>query len=243
MFSLHRQSMVGGVLGLVSLLAVSPSTTGYPTQDQDRLIERQSTPHEPVRINLIKTEKKRAVETDKRFRGDDEWFKGLTLNVTNVSGKVITYVDISFTFARPEEGETAQQPAFVNSLTYGNNPFLDRETLQASPLPPPPPPLLPGESLDLRLSDESYNRIRRILTKLKYPSSIKRITIVVRDIGFDDGTVWTFGHRYRPNPDDPEHPIELDEPRGDTHNDPITFRRSKFDPEGRMFLLLHTVSV
>lgn len=242
MFSLYRQLMVGGVLGLVSLLAVLPSIVGYPAQDQDRFIERELIPDEPVRINVVKA-KKGVVQPGRKFRGDDEWFKGLSVNVTNVSGKVITYVDISFTFARPEEGETAKQPAFVESLTYGISPFLDRETLQASPPPPPPPPLLPGESIDLSLSDESYSNIRRILTKLKYPSSIKRITMVIDNIGFDDGTVWTVGHRYRFNPDDPEHPIELDEPQGSARNDPVTFLKLNFNAGTGIFLPFRKVAL
>jgi hypothetical protein len=241
MFSLSRQLMVGGVLGLVSLLAVLPSTAGYPAQDQERLIERWSNPDEPVRINVVKA-KKGVIETGKKFRGDDEWFKGLTVNVTNVSGKIITYVSIDFTFSRPEEGETAQQPPFIDSLTYGNSPFLDRETLQAFPPPPPPPPLLPGESIDLTLSEESYSSIRRSLTKLKYPASIKRIMMVIRDIGFDDGTVWTMGHRYRPNPDDPEHPIELDEPLGSVRNRPTNFSGLNFNSDIGISLLFNKVA-
>ena len=57
MFSLSRQLIVGGGLGLVSLLVILPSTIGYSSQDQDRIIEIRSTPNEPVRINVVKTKR------------------------------------------------------------------------------------------------------------------------------------------------------------------------------------------
>src|SRR2546429_2639055 len=94
------------VLGMLPIL-------GSPIQNQERIIERRSTslsPNEPVKITTVKT-KKGKVEIGKKFLDADDWFKELTIQVENTSGKKIIYIRIEISFERPEE--TAYEPPLV----------------------------------------------------------------------------------------------------------------------------------
>ncbi len=195
------------ILGALSFMLFS--TIGVAAQEQDRLIEKQSNLNEPVKITVVKT-KRGQIVPGKKFSDDNDWFKGLTVSVTNNSGKTVNYIGIRLTFPRPEDDGTANEPPFVDSLEYGISPFVDKGSLPPSLTPPRAINL--GETIALTLSDHWFDRYKRALTKIKYPTSIKRIEILVEEVGFSDDTVWTLGVRYRRDPSNPGEWIKIEEP-------------------------------
>lgn len=205
---------------LATLICLPLSTTGIATQERDRLIERLLTPNEPVKITAVKT-RHGAIELGKKFRGDEDWFKGLTVRVTNNSSQIITYISVRLTFPRPKDEETAQEPALVDTIEYGFSPFADKQSLPSSLAPPRP--VSPGETITLSLSDYWYDRYKRILPKIKYPASIERIEILIENVGFNDGTVWTLGTRYRRDPNNPDNWIPLGESQGKARASPAKY--------------------
>jgi hypothetical protein len=182
---------------IVTLLGVA-SIIGITQQGQERLIEKRSTsplPNEPVKLVAVKT-KRGKVETGKKFLDDDDaWFKGLAIQVENTSEKNIAYINISISFERPDEA--ASEPPLVHSLIYGSRLLPTGNSAQ-------PKPLAKGETVELILSDATYGKLKPVLTKLKYPSSIKHIQVYVSEVIFDDNTSWSAGRTFRRDPDDPE---------------------------------------
>jgi len=53
------------------------------------------------------------------------------------------------------------------------------------------------------LNDKSYEPIKIHLKKLNYPESISHIELSIQEVGFEDGTVWSGGEFWRPDPNRP----------------------------------------
>jgi hypothetical protein len=157
------------------------------TQNQERIIKKLSNVNEPVKIRLVKT-KKGTAAIGKKFSDDDDWVKGLTLNLLNSSPKPITHVKVEVTFSRPENDVTSNEPPLGIFLTYSSE--------EAKPLEA-------GESVELNLSDAEYQRIKRTLNLLNYPASIKEIQLYITKVVFADGTLWYTGKMFRYDPQNP----------------------------------------
>jgi hypothetical protein len=189
-------------LGVATLLGVLFSNVITATQNQERVIERRSmspTSDEPVNIIAVKV-KKGTVEIGRGFPDGDDWFKGLAIKVENLSNKNITFVDVEFSFERPENSERANDPPLVHSLKYGSRLPLDADSAR----PKRVELIRPGESVNLVLSDLTFSALKRALSKLKYPASIRRLQIHVREVIFDDDTSWSAGRYFRRNPENPD---------------------------------------
>jgi hypothetical protein len=210
-----RRTIAVTCLGIIVILVIFLPTLGITTQSQERIIEKRSTsatPDEPVKITIVKT-KKGVVGLGEKFQDDDEWFKGLIIKVENSSGKNITYINIEISFERPQDNDTIHEPPLVHSLTYGS-----RISLTGNPAQFEVNRLVPGETVDLVLSDIKYDRLKTILNKLKYPPSIKHLQMYIGEVIFDDNTSWSAGHMFRRDPNDPEKWIPLEQPQGSARN-------------------------
>ena len=174
-----------------------------------RMIIKESDLKPPVKISLIKT-RKGAIETEKEFLDDDDdWFKGLTLRVVNNSKKPITYIGISLIFQRTQDQEQGLPAGWT--LDYGLNPFRFKSE-EAIPTPQVSP-VLPGDSMEINLSDAEYNEIKRFLKDAGFPASVKKIEMNVIITGFSDGTAWNTGRMYRRDPQSPNNWIPLGNPK------------------------------
>ena len=202
--------------------------TGTAIQTQQRIVRHPvGTIPEPVRISRVRT-KAGEFKRDKKFMADDDWYKGFVVSVTNTSGKNITHVDVSLRFLRPEDDETSDDPSFVEHLSYGPSPILPKSEIMKHP----PKLIMPGETIELVLTDEAFESIKRILKRFKYPDSVKTIELMLVDVGFDDDTRWS-GQMFRRDPDNPDKWIPMDEPqgsnlKGSTSNGAASFLGAKF---------------
>jgi hypothetical protein len=95
---------------------------------------------------------------------------------------------------------------FVEVLNYGESPIptADGRFPVGSARP-----VMPGESVELQLTDASYESLRAILREAKFPPNIKRIKVDVSMLGFSDGTVWIAGGRYELDKNNPGRLIPL----------------------------------
>jgi hypothetical protein len=80
---------------LMCLIVILPSIAF--AQGQDRLIDKMSWPKEPIKILKLRT-KGKAIELGKKFAEEDDWLKGLTVTVENVSDKAIARIEINLAF-------------------------------------------------------------------------------------------------------------------------------------------------
>jgi hypothetical protein len=214
-------AFLGAIVCLGMWLTI-PGAAGQPQKEEERLIEKRSDFNPPVKITLART-KKRAIKFEEGFLDDDDWLKGLTVRLANVSGKTVTHIDVEMAFTRPEN--QAQERTAMWHLEYGFSPlwFKPEETIP----PPQAKPILPGDIVELTLSDKDFDDLKLFLKETKNPASIKKIELRVIAIGFSDGTVWNFGHMYRRDPKAPRG-WRLIEPEGEKSHGSARNRTADF---------------
>lgn len=209
------------LITVLIFLGILTITYGSPIQEQERTVTKLETPKDPVKIALVKT-KKGAVEIDRKFMGEDDWFKGLTVRVKNTSGKAITYLRVGLSFPRDKSyiladpRDPMQTVPYSHSIGYGG-----RQVYMPDSPPLGLPPIAPGENVDLELSDREYQDVRIALAQLNYPASIKKIEVRPEVVYFEDGMFWQAGGWYQRDPknpkklylidpDNPEKPIPIE---------------------------------
>lgn len=134
----------------------------------DTVLERADEFGPPVEITLTKSDIG-IIKPGKKFSAGEDWFKGLTVSVRNDSDRPITHLSLRLRFPRPKGQEVALD--FVESLEYGESPIPGADGIVPTNTARP---VMPGESVELRLSDEDFYGVSEQLRASKYPSSIKK---------------------------------------------------------------------
>lgn len=188
-------------VGLLALLTVVfcllPNVTqSSSSQSADKILERGKDYDPPVKIILVKS-KIGVIETDKKISASDDWLKGLTIRVRNESDEIVTGLVIFLQFRRP--ANQAKELDLVAPIPYGRDPLASPEETPAATAEP----ILPGQTTDIALSNQAYDSLRSILDNLNYPVSIRSVKLVVKIIGFQDGTYWSNGTIFRRDPNNP----------------------------------------
>lgn len=201
-------------------------------QEEGRLIERRDDFNPPVKIGVVKS-RIGIIEMNKKINtADDDWLKGLTIRVHNLSGKTVTHVLIRLQFVRPKE--QSQERDLMVPLEYGPSPFRPSEQESSAQ-----PPIPPGKTAEITWADSEYDSLRPILNELNYPATIKRVRVFVGAIGFSDGTTWQAGRIFKRDPDHPEKWIPIDKPQEGTkagmRNNPLLFIKDFYAAHGRQF--------
>lgn len=188
-------------LAFIAALLLTPPTKAYlqnneANRHEDRLVEKDEGFKPPVEISAIKS-KAGVIKPGMKFSSDEDWIQGLTISVRNKSEKPITHISLRILFPRPKEQQDLLD--FVDLLNYGESPipYEDGRIPFNSATP-----VLPGETVELRLTDEDYNALKTLLRESKY-SSINKIKVDVEVLGFSDGTLWMAGRMYTLDRDRP----------------------------------------
>lgn len=188
------------VLVFVALLMTVPAllaTHSFAQQEKERLLERYVHQKEPLRIKAIKG-KKGMINISKKFLDDDDWLKGLSISLENISEKSITYIQLEIEFPRPDD-----VPPLVFPVVYGQGLLPDSESTVKSPA------IKPGEEVVLSLSQEAYAVLKQSLDEEKYSKSIKHAIVDLRSVIFDDGIMWRAGRLMKRDPNDPRRWISI----------------------------------
>jgi hypothetical protein len=195
---------------LITLLVVSVvfmiqlTNSGAMRQQQDRLVSKKPwRGSEPISIVTVRTKNKQGLETGKAFAEEDDWLDGFSVTVKNTFNKTITAMTIDMVFRR-EPGDT--RPPLGQALHFGPSPitpeYLTRNRNKVIKI---------GETADLRLNAHTYEFLRRGLEQNGY-SGVKRVELVIIEVGFEDGSVFDSGTFYiqdPPNPNDPTKKIPV----------------------------------
>lgn len=181
---------------LITLIMFLP-IIGF-TQGQERMVDKISWRTEPIKIVNLKT-KGKPIELGKNFVEEDDWLKGLTVTVKNVSDKVIARIEIDLAFPRPGGG-TKEKPNYVVSMIYGLDPAeASAEALKL---------VQPGASVDVKLLEVNLPFIKTDLKGLGYPEKITQAQLRVEYVTFIDGTMWAGdGDVLYPDPNNPKRKI------------------------------------
>lgn len=174
------------------------ASSGQAGEEQDRTIEAPSFSNEPVKISELRV-KGRGVRAGEKFKDSNDWFKGLTIKISNTSDRPVMYVSVLLSFPRPKEQKGAGRLPFGERLTYGFSP-VDMKAAGGSG---PVPSIRPGENIELVLSEKYFNEYVSALKGLAFPDAIRRIEITVQEVGFEDGLLWSGGEFWRRDPEQP----------------------------------------
>src|SRR5216684_1411088 len=86
------------LLAALVCLSLSAVTHTYSQQQRERVIEKSFQPNEPLDLEDIQVRHssnvKESVRVGMKFRGDEDWLKGLTVKLKNKSGKSIIFAEV-----------------------------------------------------------------------------------------------------------------------------------------------------
>lgn len=164
----------------------TPALKTAPAQDEERVVEKLSHNNAPLKIRTMKR-KNGEIALGKKFTDKEDWFRGLSFVIENVSGKNIVYVRGGFLFPR-QVVVKGQAPPLYHSFHFGLPPFVPEEASSAQQLI-----LKPGETITFTLPESEYSEITANLKRLEYAHSINVIKFNLEEIFFDDGTSWAAG--------------------------------------------------
>jgi len=195
-------------MAVVGLRLTAKPSQGQNPPSRERSVVRRPFRIEPVKIVAAKN-KKRDIEVGKAFDDDDDWLDGFKVRVVNNSGKVVTAVTIDMIFRR-EPGD--DRVPIAESLHFSHSPFQPeyarrhREKF-----------IRAGETAELELLPENYTVLKDRLQRKGYSGTRTRVELVIREVGFEDGSALLSGTLWLQdpnNPDDPTKKIRVDEPIG-----------------------------
>jgi hypothetical protein len=162
-----------------------PLGAASQTGQRKRVIEETPYPNAPVQIVGV-SNRRYHIKFKESFLDDDDWLKGLEVEVINKSDKTVTHVGIDLLFERPPE--QVGEPRTYWPLNYGFDPFLLKPE---DPIPTTKiRPIRPSEKASIPLSDLAYEDLKALLRDTRYFSGIEKMKMFVTTIGFDDGTAW-----------------------------------------------------
>lgn len=163
-------------------------------QAQERTIGKIPWRNEPIKIRKLKT-KGKTIELDKKFFEEEDWLKGLTVIVENISDKPISRIELELSFPRPE-GSSETIPTYTVKMIYGRDPSDADAAVQKQ--------VLPGESVDVKLLEVNLPFIKKDLQELGYPEKTTHVQVMVDSVTFSDGTMWAGGETLYPDPANPK---------------------------------------
>ena len=146
-------------------------------------------PVEIVSIKLKGTE----IAPEEKIKGDDDWLKGVSFTLKNISDKPIAHVEIGLRFEPPPGGARV----VVFTLSYGVDYSRGMPRSGSSPLP-----IQPDQTVDLVLTDERYPNFLQILSLGGMPRSFEVVPYYVERVCFEDdpNIIWEGGYLKRKNP-------------------------------------------
>lgn len=184
-------------LALVVLSILAAASSSIQAQDlKDRQLTHAydfTTVQMPVEIVAIRLNGKEIVPGEK-LKGDDDWLRGISFTLKNISDQPIAYVNIGFKFPRPDG-------FLVYSLPYGVS-LAQGERRNASS----PPAIQPGQSVNLVLTKERYeSSFLYVLAQAEVSRRFDTAAYYVDTVCFEGqpDVIWQFGHLKRRHPTEP----------------------------------------
>jgi hypothetical protein len=181
------------LLAVIFGLSVIASAPAQELRDRELKPRSISQPFEmPFEIVSVKL-KGSDVALGQKIRGDDDWLKGASFILKNVSDKPIAYVEVGLLLEPPPPA--ARVVVFI--LSYGVDYSRGLPRSGSSPLP-----IQPNQTVDLVMTDERYSQFLQILGLDGMPRSFDTVPYFVSRVCFEDdpNIIWERGFLKRKNP-------------------------------------------
>lgn len=171
------------------------------TKDRNRKeISKATFDPEPVEIVEITSDGKK-LKLNEKFTQEDDWLKDFTIKFKNISGKPILYVSIVIGF--PETDSTGNRMVYF--LKYGVNPLIQKNGKDDFML------LAPDETVEVKLTPEKRTKLKDFLAQRHFLADLTKAHLTLMVVHFEDGTYWSAGSIFRPDPNKPGKFIAVDE--------------------------------
>jgi len=133
------------------------------------------------------------IRPGEKTKGDENWLKGLTFKIKNISEQPISYLNVHFKFPMPNGFVSA------SAVRYGINHGDIRRG-------PPPPSIQPGETKELVLTKENYDSFLYVLAQAKVSSDFDTAPFYIERVCFESqpDVIWQAGWLMR------RHAVEYD---------------------------------
>jgi hypothetical protein len=143
----------------------------------------------PVKIVSIELAGK-TIAPGEPIKGDDNWLRGISFTLENVSDQPIAYVDIGFKFPLPNG-------FVVYNLNYGVDMARGEPRRAGSP-----PAIEPGQTVELVLNDRRYESFLNVLSQANAPSKFETASFYVETVCFEGqpDVIWQGGYLKRRHP-------------------------------------------
>ncbi len=187
------------LIGVSVLFTTWLARSSAQSQKRDRVVVKKPWPLEPVKIVSVKV-KDKDIETGRTFDEDDDWLTDFTVTIANHYNQTVTALTVAMVFRR-EPGDT--RPPFAYVLHFGPSPNM-REYKERDPKKV----VKVGQTVDLRLSPENYQSVKLGLEQAGYANKVNRVELVVREVGFEDGSMLYGGMLYLQDPAYPNDPTK-----------------------------------
>ncbi len=207
----NRLLLVLVVVSIVPQFFVSRTlfiSIAQTNQKKEKKITKARFENEPIEFVELKSNGNK-FKLDEKFTQEEDWLKDFTLSIKNVSGKPITHISLAITF--PETQSTGLP--MTHFINYGVPPNVSQKNNDKLKL------LAPNETVQISLSEENYAGLKNFLATRNH--SLKDLTqarLTIMLVDFEDGTKWSAGDMYRPDPNRPGKYIAIDE-TGGKHNE------------------------
>jgi hypothetical protein len=172
--------VVTGTTGvLFSDLSLHVRTAG---QQKARKLSLKTWANEPIKVVAVKGKDGRAISMDSEQLAEDDWLRDLTISIKNMSNKNVLFVELELHFTRPLG--SSDEAIAVFPVIFGTPPMLAKEGS----------PILPSqENWQATLSSQQYAALAELLVTTGYPTSVKNLEIITREVVFADKTKWIAG--------------------------------------------------
>lgn len=188
-------------LALLSLILAAASLSAFAQGEvlKDREVRPAfdfSLIQMPVEIVSIKL-KGKAIEPGEKIQADDDWLRGLSFTLKNVSDKPISYVEIGLRF--PHAADPRDFTTYL--LKYGQE---DSPRRNAGPQIASVRPIQPGETIAIALSVDKYPFFQHMMSSTGVSSSVEEAAYFIDRIFFSDepDLMWRGGKLLRRDPSD-----------------------------------------
>ena len=176
----------------VAAICLFTALTDFAQQTDARILKKALfPPFEPVPLEISNLKVNGTpINFDQPFQADDEWLKGLTFDVKNVSGKVITHFRIELSLHNPDNN----QRAITYMVFHGRDTGLPNVEATAH--------VADGEIIHASFDEKRYNGLKRTQEHIGL-SKITNAEFSIAFVIFEGDTAWRLGNLLRRDPTDP----------------------------------------
>jgi hypothetical protein len=185
------------LFGLSRTIGQSPKKTISYVKWKDQPVEFDTVKAAGKTLS-IKAEKAQT-EYKEEFDGDDDWMKGLVVQLKNASNKNIIYIKFNLSFPETDVGGMGMS----HSMHFGR--FYDKPYVGGSDKV-----LKPAEEADIPLTDDQYASLNNFLKSRNF-HQVNTLEIILQFVLFEDDTAWVGGSLMKRDPFNPKAWARIDQ--------------------------------